>query len=261
MEERKDELIFVRHIEDLAKSAYYKGINVYTDFLGLAGRSLFYGMKRDLFSVPYSVYGGFPDAERVKIGFHGAMGGQGEIPPDGFLDDYPICTLKISPANAKFAETLTHRDYLGAVLNLGIDRDKTGDILLIEDTAYLFCDPAIGDFLCGNLTRIRHTAVRVALGTDDVTVPARATETIHANVAAPRLDAVIGAAFHTSRSSISGLIPGGRVFVNGRETLQGSYILKPGDIISVRGHGKFCYAAQGGTTKKGRLNITLEKYV
>ncbi len=261
MEEKKDELIFVRHIEELAKSAYYKGINVYTDFLGLAERSLFYGMKRDLFSVPYSVYGGFADAERVKVGFHGAADGSGEVLPDAFFDDYPICMVKISPANIKFAEALTHRDYLGAVLNLGIDRGKIGDILLFQDTACLFCDPFIGDFLCGNLTRIRHTAVRAQISADGAVVPAHAIETIHANVAAPRLDAVIGAAFHTSRSSISGLIPGGRVFVNGRETLQGSHMLKPGDIISVRGHGKFRYAAQGTTTKKGRLNITLEKYV
>ncbi len=260
MEERKDELIFVRHIEELAKSAYYKGINVYTNFVGLAERGLFYGMKQEQLFVPYSVYGGFADAERVKIGFHGSVEGHGEISPDAFLDDYPVCTIKICPANAKFAENLTHRDYLGAILNLGIDRSATGDIRLAEDVVYLSCDPVIGNFLCENLTRIRHTNVHAVLSERAAQVPSRAFVQINANVASLRLDAVIGAAFHASRSSISGLIPGGKVFVNGREILQGSYMLKIGDVVSVRGYGKFCFAAQGNMTKKGRLNITLEKY-
>lgn len=261
MEEKKDELIFVRHMEELAKSAYYKGINVYTDFLGLAERSLFYRIRKAELSVPYSVYGGFPDAERVKIGFHGGLEGNGEILPDAFLDDYPICVVKICPANAKFAENLTHRDYLGAILNLGIDRSTTGDILLAEDAVYLSCDPMIGSFLCENLTRIRHTTVRAAVEGRMQMPFDRSYETLHANVASLRLDAVIGAAFHTSRSSIAGLIPGGRVFVNGREILQGSYMLKDGDIVSVRGYGKFRYVSQGNMTKKGRFNITLEKYI
>lgn len=260
MDEKKDELIFVRRIEELAKSAYYKRINVYTDFLGLAELSLFYGMKKDLLLVPYSVYGGFLDAERVKIGFHGGEEGSGEISPDAFLDDYPICIVKICPANAKFAENLTHRDYLGAILNLGIDRSTTGDIRLTEDAVYLSCDPMIGGFLCENLTRIRHTSVRAVLCGSVDSLPGRAVTPLNANVASTRLDAVIGAAFHESRSSMSGLIAGGKVFVNGREVVQGSYMLKPGDVVSVRGYGKFRYAAQGSMTKKGRWNITLEKY-
>lgn len=261
MDERKDELIFVRHIEELAKSAYYKGINVYTDFLDLAGINRFRCMKKDSLPVPYSFYGGFDGAERVKLAFHGGLNGTGEIPPDDFLYDYPIRIVQISPVNAKFAENLTHRDYLGAILNLGIDRDKTGDILPDGDAVYLSCDPVIADFLCENLTRVRHTTVRAVPGGMTETPTSRATLTVHANVASPRLDAVAGTAFRESRSSMSGLVAGGKVFVNGRQTLQGSYMLKPGDVVSVRGYGKFCYTGQGGMTKKGRLNITLEKYV
>lgn len=261
MDEKKDELIFVRHIEELARSAYYKGINVYTDFLGPAERSLFARIRREALLVPYSAYGGFADAERVRIGFHGGMEGTGETAPDAFLDDYPVCTVKICPANSKFAENLTHRDYLGAILNLGIDRSATGDIVPYEEAVYLACDPVIGSFLCENLTRIRRTTVRVSLGDRETLRIERAFETMHVNVASPRLDAVISAAFHASRSGIAGLIPGGRVFVNGREVLQGSYVLKDGDVVSVRGYGKFRYVSQENMTKKGRFNITLEKYI
>ncbi|MDE7060187.1 MAG: hypothetical protein K2O71_01150, partial [Lachnospiraceae bacterium] len=112
MDEKKDELIFVRHIGELAKSAYYKGINVYSNFCGLKEQGL---ILRESFPVPYSFYGGFSDAERVKIGFHGGVSGSGKIAPDDFIEDYPLGMIKISPLNAKFAEELTHRDYLGAI--------------------------------------------------------------------------------------------------------------------------------------------------
>ncbi len=257
MDEKKDELIFVRHIGELAKSAYYKGINVYSNFCGLKEQGL---ILRESFPVPYSFYGGFSDAERVKIGFHGGVSGSGKIAPDGFIEDYPLGMIKISPLNAKFAEELTHRDYLGAILNLGIDRSMTGDILPASDAVYLCCDEMIASFLCENLTRVRHTSVQAVLAEEMDDKVKRSYEQILANVASLRLDAVVGAAFHTARSSVAGMISSGKVMVNGREILQGSSPLKEGDIVSVRGFGKFRYVRESGTTKKGRFNIILEKY-
>lgn len=257
MDEKKDELIFVRHIGELAKSAYYKGINVYSDFCGLKEQGL---VARESFPVSYSFYGGFSDAERVKIGFHGGISGGGKIAPDDFIEDYPIGMIKISPVNAKFAEELTHRDYLGAILNLGIDRSMTGDILPVSDAVYLCCDKMIADFLCENLTRVRHTSVKLSLVEKVSGQMKRSYETLSVNVASLRLDAVVGAAFHIARSGVAGMISGGKVMVNGREVLQGSSLLKEGDVVSVRGFGKFRYVCESGTTKKGRFNIILEKY-
>lgn len=265
MDKKKEELIFARHLEELAKSAYYKGICTYTSFLGLNEISMFHGIYKDLPPVPYSMFGGIDKAERVRICFHGNSQNLTlqELSAQEFYADYPICRVEIRPGSIKFAETLTHRDYLGAVLNLGIDRSTTGDILIREAAASLYCDTLIAPFLCENLIKIRHTAVSASIAGS--LLPSgeesgRSYETIHAFAASLRLDALVSAAFHTSRSSIADLAPNGRVFVNGRETLQNSCLVKPGDIISVRGFGKFILKEQGGLTKKGRISITLEKY-
>ncbi|MDE7299777.1 MAG: RNA-binding protein [Lachnospiraceae bacterium] len=264
MDDRKEELIFARRLEELAKSAYYKNICVYTDFLNLNEISIFHRSKKDFPELPYSMYGGFEGAERVRLCFHGDAEGSGELVlSEEQKEEYPISCIRIEPANIKFAENLTHRDYLGAILNLGLDRSTTGDILVREDAAYLYCDPVIGGFLLENLEKIRHTNVR--LSRHEKSDPGDGTgcsfETIHATVASLRLDALVGAAFHSSRSSMAGLIPGGKVFVNGREALQGSLQIRPQDIVSVRGYGRFRLSEEGTRTKKGRINVTLEKYV
>lgn len=264
MDDRKEELIFARRLEELAKSAYYKNISVYTDFLNLNEISIFHRSRKDFPELPYSMYGGFEGAERVRLCFHGGLEGAGErILSEEQRAEYPVSCLRIEPANIKFAENLTHRDYLGAILNLGLDRGTTGDILVREDGAYLYCDPVIAGFLLENLTKIRHTSVRPRKyengGPDEDAVCS--FETIRTTVASLRLDALIGAAFHTSRSSMAGLIPGGKVFVNGREALQGGMQIRPQDIVSVRGHGRFRLSEEGMRTKKGRINVTLEKYI
>lgn len=265
MDRKKEELIFARHLEELARSAYYKGICTYTDFLSLNEISIFHSVRKELSPVPYSMYGGLSGAERVRICFHGDREeGSKELPAEDFRAEYPISCVKIKPSNAKFAERLSHRDYLGAILNLGIDRKTTGDILMKEDTAYLYCDILIAPFLCENLTKIRHTTVLATLLEDFHTeeeCQEHDFETIQISVASLRLDNLVSAAFHASRSSLSGLIPAGKVFVNGREVLQNSYVVKPDDVISVRGYGKFVFRGQGSLTKKGRINVTLEKYV
>ena len=262
MDDKKEELIFRKHLEELAKSAYFKNICVYTDFLNLNEQSILKSMERQLSPVAYSLYGGCNGAERVMLCFHGDVESRccQEILAEEYHKDYPICCVKIAPAHSRFAESLSHRDYLGAILNLGIDRCKTGDIILKDDAAYFFCDTLIGSFICDNLERIRHTTVRVSIS-DEAQVQERSFEVIHASVASLRLDAVISAAFHASRSSLSNLVLGGKVFVNGREILSNSHPVKPGDTISVRGYGKFILREQGTLTKKGKTNITIEKYI
>ncbi|MBQ9119947.1 MAG: RNA-binding protein [Lachnospiraceae bacterium] len=263
MDTNKEELIFRKHMEELAKSAYFKNTCIYTDFLNLNEQSIVKSMERQLSPVAYSLYGGCDGAERVMLCFHGEQESSHchEIAAEEYRSEYPVCCVKIVPANARFAEKLTHRDYLGAILNLGIDRCKTGDIILKDDAAYLFCDTLIGAFICDTLDRIRHTTVKASLSSAEEQIQERSFEVIHASVASLRLDAVISAAFRASRSSLSNLVLGGKVFVNGREILSNSHPVKPGDTISVRGYGKFILKEQGTLTKKGKTNITIEKYV
>ena len=123
----------------------------------------------------------------------------------------------------KISEDLTHRDYLGSILNLGIDRSKTGDILIENNTAILFAHDDIVSFLCSELTRIRHTSVKTEeLPSFDIQYTPKYEE-LTGTVASVRLDSLLSLAFSSSRTKLSGLIEGGRVFVNGKLITSNGY--------------------------------------
>lgn len=152
---------------------------------------------------------------------------------------YPFKALQVLPLNRKFSEDLTHRDYLGSILNLGIDRSKTGDILIENNTAILFAHDDIVSFLCSELTRIRHTSVKTEeLPSFDIQYTPKYEE-LTGTVASVRLDSLLSLAFSSSRTKLSGLIEGGRVFVNGKLITSNGYQPNEGDLISVRKMGKF----------------------
>ena len=94
-----------------------------------------------------------------------------------------------------------------------------------------------------------------------MTFPGHKRKEIQGTVASVRLDAMIALAFSSSRSSMLGLIEGGKVFVNGKMVVSNGHPLKEGDIISVRGYGKFQYEGMGHTTKKGRCSVTVSRYI
>ena len=147
------------------------------------------------------------------------------------------------------------------MLNLGLDRSCLGDILVEEKQAYLFCLTRMASFICDNLTRVRHTTVSV--------VPVEAEnfhyepkyKEITGTVASVRLDRLLSLAFGASRSSLTGLIEGGRVFVNGKLVTSNGYQPREGDLVSVRGMGRFRFQGGGGQSKKGREYVTLLRYI
>lgn len=242
-----------KRLLDLAQTAYKRGIVTYSDFLNLNELNIFQGIRPKLSFLCTESFGGYELAERQIVAFL----------PDAlvFCPEYPIACLKLSPLQEKFAEKLTHRDYLGAVLNLGIDRSRLGDILVEERQAYLFCQEKIADFICENLTRIRHTTVMaVRVEAEDFDYEPK-YEAITGTVASVRLDSLLSLAFNASRSSLTGLIEGGKVFVNGKLITSNGYQPKEGDMISVRGMGRFCFKSTGGQSKKGRSYVTVWKYI
>lgn len=263
MKLEKAEIILSRRYLELAKSAYHKGICIYTDFLNLNEISIFHSMERELPPIPYSMYGGYEGAERVKICFHGNLENE-KLNLDHltkeYLENYPIVCLHISPLNEKFAQELDHRDYLGAIMNVGTNRNRIGDILIQGKEAYCYCDDMISQYIMMNLERIRHTNVRIELAKEDKVFTEQNYKEVTGSVSSFRLDAMIALAFHTSRSSITGLIEGEKVYVNAKIVTSNSYVLKEGDIVSVRGYGKFKFLSQGNLSKKGRIYTNLLIY-
>lgn len=262
MNTEKEDLIFKKRLLEFAQLAYQKEIVVYTDFLGLAEQNLFYTSLKEFPAVSYACYGGTSGAERFCISFDGreAVKGIKQIPADEF-NLFPIVCISITPSSLKYGETLTHRDYLGALLHLGITRAKIGDIYIKEKLAYVFCTASIADFICKELCTVKHTLVHC-----EVTVPSEEElrpelKEITSTVASLRLDAFLSVAFNSSRSSLSVFIDGGKTYVNGRLATKAGMQLEEGDIISVRGKGRFIISEVKNMTKKGRIVVTINKYI
>ena len=249
----REEQQLEKHFRDLARTAYQRGIVVFSDFLNLNELNIFQSLRPEFSYLKMESFGGYELAERQIAVF------RPEAPV--FYADYPICCLKITPLNVKFAESLNHRDYLGALIHLGIERSRLGDIVIKGQDAYVFCHAQMEEFLMQNITRIRHTTVKVSAVENPDDLPKPQFQEIHGTVSSVRLDAMIALAFSSSRSSMLGLIEGGKVFVNGKMVVSNGHPLKPEDIVSVRGYGKFRYDGMAGTTKKGRCSVTVQKYI
>lgn len=253
MIQQKEENLLKNRIQELAKIADRRGIPTYTDFLNLNEQSILHAMARQLGPVTVSSYGGYELAERKLFCFIGQ---------DSYCEpEFPVVIVKIAVKNEKYSDRLTHRDYLGSILNLGIDRSKVGDILVDFPNAYVFCKEEIGEYIKNSLEKIKHTQVSTTLveQTDFHIEPK--FEEIRKSVSSIRLDTMIAAAFQGSRSSLCGLITGEKVYVNGRLASSNSYALKEGDIVSVRGYGKFRFQEVQSRTKKGRTCVLLQKYI
>ena len=246
------EQLFEKRMIELSKNAYYRGILTFSDFLDLNELHMLHGLPLHQYGVKVETYGGHALAERQMAAFI----------PDAFFfqPDYPLSCICLKPSAAKFAETLTHRDYLGAILNLGIERSKIGDILVEDKKAYVFCHETLAPFLLEELCRIRHTSVVPELLLQQEEFPSVKLQPIGGTVSSVRLDSVIALAFSSSRSSMIPLIEGGKVFVNGKNVVSNGYILKEGDIVSVRGKGKFRFDQVTGITKKNRCHIIVSRY-
>lgn len=239
---------------ELAETCYAKGRYTFTDFLGLAEGDLFYRAAPDFSYVPYTVFGGAEGCERVMVRF-------GDEDNLGYAEEpFPIECLSVKPAAPKFAEELTHRDCLGALMNLGIERACLGDICPVAGGFLLFCREGLADYLCENLTRLRHTAVRTVRCAPPETVIAR-VESERIQVSSPRADAILARAYNLSRGESGDLFPAHRVFINGRACLDGSTLLREGDLLTARGYGRLRYVGVEGLSRKGKQNTVIEKFV
>ena len=244
----KEVHLLERRLIDLSRVAYQRDIITFTDFLNLNEQNILHTLPKDSLYTGYILFGGYASAERQMAAFIpealSLRYGKKNLLPEEL--GYPFQAVEICPRNIRFAEDLTHRDFLGAILNLGIERSRTGDILLEEHRAYLFAQTEIAELVSRELSNVRHTPVKCRL-----------TE-LEGVEYVPRTEAV---AFSSSRSRLSGLIEGAKVFVNGKLITSNGYQVKENDLISVRGMGKFRYIGTGGKTKKNRLSVEIERYI
>lgn len=248
----KEEQLLNRRLADLCRQASDNYYCTFSDFLNMSEQTLFFNIKNSLPPASFELWGGYPDAERRMLQFY----------PDGFdKETFPIVCVCIRPANPKFADTLTHRDFLGALINLGIDRSKLGDILIDNNTAYVFAVRQIGEYIAGLLTKVKHTKVDAFLCDVPETASTPHFKTKQSTVASIRLDSLIAAAFNLSRSVASRYITSQSAFINGRLTENASAVLKDNDIISVRGLGRFKFESTSLKSKKDKFVVKTHIYI
>ena len=235
---------------ELANRSNEGGYCVYSDFLGLAEISELSSVR---LSVSTTLWGGYEDAERCVACF-----GDREYLDDN--SDYPIHCVCIQPINQKFADNLTHRDFLGSLMGLGIRRVMRGDIIISENCGYLFCFDTITEYILQNLKQVRHTTVECSITEDvpqNILPQPKNNEII---VSSERLDVIVSAIYKMSRSQVLPLFHTERVFVNGAVKTSPSTNVNIGDKISVRGFGRFIYKGVLRHTKKDRLVIGVEVF-
>ncbi len=248
----KEDLL-CRRFADLADAADRNHHYTFTHFLTEAELAAFLSIRHTLAPCGYTIWGGREDAERVMIRF----GSEEEL---GYTQPFPICCIHIKPLQTKFADALTHRDFLGAIMHLGIERTEIGDILVKEHSAYLFCTQAMADYLCQELNRVKHTSMQCTITEEIPTAFSQHFTEGEVQVASERIDAVIAKIYHISRSDCLELFRSGKVFLNSRTVTSNSIQLKPDDKISVRGFGKFRFLGINGHTRKGNLIVRYAQF-
>jgi RNA-binding protein YlmH len=240
-------------LRDLADRSYNQNIFTFSQFLSLGEMDAFYKIEKELGYASPCLFGGYEGAERNLIRF-------GNPEDLGFDQEPPIVCIHISPLMEKFADKLSHRDFLGALMNLGIERDVLGDIKTGEKEAYLFCLDSISEFICDSLDKVKHTNVKCKVVDAMAELPEEEPEEISVLVSSERADGIISKVCKLSRSDSLDLFREGKVFINGRLCENNSKPITKGDTINARGYGKFTILSEPNTTKKGKLNISVAVY-
>ena len=196
--------------------------------------------------------GGYQEAERKILVFL----------PD-WADAPPEEELAFLRASFRGPDSsLTHRDILGSLMGLGVERDRLGDILVSAHSADIVAAASLRDFFLREWTGAGRVKLSVAeISREELLVPAAQVKTIRDTVATPRLDAVAAAGFSLSRGKAAGLISAGKVSVNHRECLKADQQVAEGDVLTCRGLGKCVVKEVPGQTKKGRTVLVIERYL
>ena len=247
----KDQIINIRRLLDKIEIVYSRHIVQSTDFLNPYERRIAKSILNQFQEINYSEFGGIKEAERKVISIY----------PHYYEynnGDSGINALMIYDYIGKFS----HRDFLGSVLALGINREKIGDILIHEDYTQIVVKEEISDFILINLGKIGRENVKIKEISMDILKPMETLYKEHVTtVSSLRLDTMISSALNLSRNDSQRLVNSNFVKVNWEPIEKTHYELEEGDMISVRGYGRFVLYSILGKTKKDkfRVNIRLIK--
>lgn len=238
-----EKLISMKKVIDKIESVVRNHSIEYTDFLDPYERYLAKSILNSFMELNYLEYGGVEEAERKII----------IIFPE-YMYEEDIALGVSSYKIEGYLEKLSHPDYLGAILSLGIVRDKVGDIFVHEDESYIVLKEEIGRFVEYNLNKIRNNNVKLTSIPDSEILLADIEFKEKINyLSSLRLDVVISGAYNISRKDSANLVKAGRVRVNWESIDKPSHEIEEGDMISTRGYGRMILYNVKGRSKKDRF--------
>ena len=239
-----DENNFCRHIEDLILSSQKHFCVKYSGFLTEREQQLA-RTTADSMGSGYSFYGGYADASR-KI-FASAEAAD---------EDFPLSAITFF---FRRQDNLTHRNFLGTLMSLGINRNLIGDIKVGQGAAIIFVSSAAASLVLGEVKKIGNVGVRAEEGIR-AKIPEQEYEILPQTVSSLRADVVVSAVCGVSREKSSFLIRSGSVVLSGVQLDSTSENIEIGEVFSIKGYGKYILSEIGNTTKKGKVHITIKKY-
>ena len=201
--------------------------------------------------------GGYPEAERKLLAVHADLNTADPGPESSEYIEVPVKRILIPLP--KFSD-LSHRDFLGALLGLGIEREKIGDIILSEQNCLIMAIEDISDYILYQLERIGKFRISARIAAfEEVVIKEKEMKTIRTTVPSLRLDCILAAGLNLSRSDAWALLKSGRISVNWEPAENKDRPLKEGDVLSIKGKGRLVFTGVGNVTKKGRIQVTLER--
>lgn len=244
-----DDKELAARIGDMMKISRKRG-SVYSSFLNERQCALAEKFLRERHSENYRFFGGYESAQRRILCVYDNY----FRPDDG---DFPLSAVTF---NYRKSYSLSHRDLLGAVMSLKLNRDAIGDIIIGEGISQVLVLDSVRNIVAGEIRKIGSVGVKVD---DDCEILLSAEQNfreITGTVSSLRFDSVLSMALNLSRGKTVQIISSGSAEVNFFPVSDKTYKVKQGDVFSVRGFGKYRLEEISGVTKKGRIHITVLKY-
>lgn len=235
--------------EQVLKNKKFKLVSFFVDPFGVEIAETIAANYEDL---GVKTFGGYEGAERQRIVF---------FHQDFFAQefDFDITVLEVSWQGESY---ITHRDVLGSLMSLGVERETFGDILLVPSGAKILIAKNMLDYFLANFTKIASEKISCREGKLDEIAPREIrVKEIKTTIASLRIDIVVGVGFGMSRSKSAELIKSERLKINWQLPKSPAQLVKVGDMLSLRGRGRVEVCEILGTTKKGRISILLKRYL
>jgi len=242
--------LFRSRLEDAIDYVAAKGGLRFIGFLDERLQVLAKDLLRQRRFEKYCFYGGYPEAQRVFL-CTGSVSA---------TDSFPIASLCFR-YRGEDRYRLAHRDFLGSIIALGVKRESLGDILVGEGIGVVFCTEPVARLVEREVTKIGRVGVSVSRDLPKQLPVSYSLEERRYNVSSLRIDCIVAAIVAKSRTCAVKMIRGALVSRNFAECTQVSQEVSEGDILSIRGYGRFIFERVANHTKKGRLNILVKKYV